>query len=98
MTVVLEEVLKCGADGAFIFCTVLGIFFEFSVICFYGLMRRFDVEIWHLFSPDVVGGRNNAKLYTGWGEMARRILLYRVNSPQLGFACVQSNLPTITTP
>ena len=58
-----------------IFCTVLGVFFEFHVVVFDGFVCRFDIEIWHLFSPDVVGGWSNAKLYMGCCEIARRILL-----------------------
>ena len=45
--VVLEEVLECGADGAFVFFAELCVFFEFGVVCFNGFVCGFDVEFGH---------------------------------------------------
>lgn len=47
MAVILEQVLECGADGAFVFLTELCISFELGIVVFDGFVGRFDVEIWH---------------------------------------------------
>ena len=38
-------------------------------------MRRFDVQVGHLYSPCVVGIRNDTSLYTESYKITRRILL-----------------------
>ena len=73
VAIVLEDGLECGSDGAFVLFSEVGICFEFGVVCFDGLVRRFDVEMWHsVFSRvlSVIEFRYR-KLYTNWGRSAR---------------------------
>ena len=53
VAIMLEEILECRTDGAFVFFTELRVF----LVGFDRFMRRLNLALGHLFSPCVVGIR-----------------------------------------
>ena len=57
VAIMLEKVLECDTDDAFVFFTELRVFFQFNVVGVDRFMRGLDIELRHLFSPCIVGIR-----------------------------------------